>query len=95
MYFDCLIEKLLTDAGDDESTVKTSNTVSRKGLLVDIDETVVLTGTTLTLSVVSEFSTGEIEGVDYGEGKRSSETTRGDVGSEFGGGGSVLYVIKK
>ena len=85
------IVKLPTDAGDDESTVKTANTVRSKGLPVDIDETVVLTSTVFALNVVREFSTGEIERVDKSEGKASSVTARG----EFDGGGSVLYGIKK
>ena len=89
------IVKLLTDAGDDESTVKTFSTVRSKGLTVDIDETVVLTSTVFALNVVREFSTGDTERVDKSEGKESSETARGDVGSEFDGGGSVLYGIKK
>ena len=61
------IVKLLTDAGDDESTVKTFSTVRSKGLPVDIDETVVLTSTVFALNVVREFSTGETERVDQSD----------------------------
>ena len=89
--FGYFIVKLPTDAGDDESTVKTFNTVRSKGLPVDIDETVVLTSTVFALNVVREFSTGKTERVEKSDYKH----TRGDVGSEFGGGGSVLYGIKK
>ena len=37
-----------TDTGDGETSVETSNTVGGNGLLVDIDETVVLSLTVLT-----------------------------------------------
>jgi hypothetical protein len=57
-----------------ETTVKTSNTVSGEGLLVDIHESVELTLTTLLggLVVVGKTSTGVVEGVDEEEGSGTS-----------------------
>ena len=59
-----------TGDGGHETTVKTTNTVRGESLLVDIDETVELTLTTLlrALGVVGKTSTGVIEGVDEEEG---------------------------
>ena len=59
-----------TSNGGHETTVKTSNTVGGEGLLVDIDETVELTLTTLLgrLGVVGKTGTGVVEGVDEEEG---------------------------
>jgi len=63
-----------TSDGRHETTVKTSNTVRSEGLLVDIDETVELTLTTLLcgLGVVGETGTGVVEGVDEEEGSGTS-----------------------
>jgi len=68
-----------TDAGDDETSVETANTIGGEGLLVDVDETVVLSLAALGLVVVSQSSTGVVEGVDDGKGHRTSETTGSDV----------------
>ena len=58
-----------TQNGRTETTVETSNTIGGKGLLVYIDQTVELTGTSTlgTLGVVGETSTGVVEGVDEEE----------------------------
>lgn len=79
-----------TDAGDGETSVETGNTVGSDGLLVDIDETVVLSLTVLALGVVGESGSGVVEGVDDGEGHGTSETTGGDVGGELDGVAGVL-----
>jgi len=80
-----------TDAGDDETSVETTDTVGGEGLSVDIDETVVLSLTTLGLVVVSQSSTGVVEGVDNGQGHGTSETTGSDVDGEFLPGWCVLW----
>jgi len=72
-----------TDARDDETSVKTSNTIGSESLLVDIDETVVLSFAVFAFVVVSESSSGEIEGVDNSQRHRTSKTTGGDVGGKF------------
>jgi len=61
-----------TKNGGHETTVETSNTIGSEGLLVDIDETVELTVTTLlgVLSIVGKTGTGIVERVD--EEERSS-----------------------
>lgn len=61
-----------TGDGRHETTVETSETISSEGLLVDIDQTVELTGTTSlgVLVVVGKAGTGVVERVD--EEKRSS-----------------------
>lgn len=58
-----------TEDGRTETTVETGDTVSGKGLLVNIDETVELTSTTSlgTLGIVGQASTGIIERVDEEE----------------------------
>lgn len=63
-----------TSDGRHETTVKTSNTVGSEGLLVDIDQAVELTLTTLLggLGVVGKTSTGVVEGVDEEEGSGTS-----------------------
>jgi len=68
-----------TDAGDDEASVETADTIGGKGLLVDVDETVVLSLAALGLVVVSQSSTGVVERVDDGKGHGTSETTGSDV----------------
>jgi len=72
-----------TDARDDETSVETSNTIGSEGLLVDIDETVVLSFAVFAFVVVSESSSGKIEGVDNSQRHRTSKTTGGDVGGKF------------
>jgi len=66
-----------TNDGRDETTVKTGDTVRSKGLSVDIDETVELTGTTLgsRLVVVGKTGSGVVERVDEEEGRSTSGTT--------------------
>ena len=68
-----------TSDGGHETTVETGNTVGGEGLLVDIDETIKLAGTTTlcVLGVVRETGTGVVEGVDEEEGGRTSSL--GDV----------------
>lgn len=82
-----------TNARDDESTIETSNTISSHGLLVDVDQTSVLTRSSLLgrLVVVSQTSTSIIERVDDSQGSSSGETTRHDVTSE-GLGISILIL---
>jgi len=72
-----------TDAGDDETSVETSNTVGSKSLLVDIDETVVLSFTVFTFGVVGKSGSGEVQRVDNSQTQGTSKTTRGDVSGKF------------
>ena len=66
-----------TNDRGDETTVKTSNTVGREGLAVDVDQAVELTGSSTLggLVVVGETGTGVVEGVDEKEGRGTSSTT--------------------
>ena len=54
-----------TDDGRNEATVETSNTVRGKGLLIDVNETVELAGSSTLgrLSVVGKTGTGVVERV--------------------------------
>lgn len=63
-----------TSDGRHETTVETGNTVRSEGLLVDIDQSVELTLTTLLcgLGVVGKTGTGVVEGVDEEEGSGTS-----------------------
>jgi hypothetical protein len=63
-----------TSNRDDETTVKTSNTIGSKGLLVDVNETVELTLASALgrLSVVGKTGTSVVEGVDEEEGGGTS-----------------------
>jgi len=79
-----------TDAGDGETSVETADAVGGEGLLVDIDETVVLSLAVLALGVVGESGSGVVEGVDDGKGHGTSETTGSDVGGELDGVAGVL-----
>ena len=84
---DTEVETTVDDDADNrgnEATVETGNTVRRKSLLVDVDETVelALTASLGRLGVVGETRTSVVEGVDEEEGRRTSSTTRGDVTSE-------------
>jgi len=79
-----------TNAGDGETSVETGNTVGGDGLLVDIDETIVLSLTVLALGVVGESGSGVVERVDDGEGHGTSETTGCDVGGELGNVAGIL-----
>jgi len=74
-----------TNTGDNETSVKTTNTVRGKSLLVDVNETIVLSGTILGFGVVSKSSTSVIQRVDDGQGHGTSETTGSDVSGEFDG----------
>lgn len=73
-----------TNDGGDEATVETRKTVRRKGLLVDVNETVELTlsSTLGRLGVVGETSTGVVKGVDEEKGRGTSSTTGSDVASK-------------
>ena len=73
-----------TNDGGNETTVETGNTIGSKGLLVDINETVELTGSSTLgrLGIVSKTSTSIVEGVDEEKGGGTSRTTRCDVTSE-------------
>lgn len=66
-----------TNDRGDEASVKTGDTVGGEGLLVDIDQTVELTSTTLLggLGVVGETGTGVVERVDEEERRSTSGTT--------------------
>jgi len=72
-----------TDARDDKTSVETANSVGGESLSVDVDETVVLSLAVSALVVVGQSSSGEVEGVDDGEGEGTSETTGSDVGGEL------------
>jgi len=72
-----------TDARDDETSVETSNTIRSQSLLVNIDQTVVLSFTVLSFGIVSQSGSGKVQRVDNSQGQGTSETTRGDVGGEF------------
>ena len=66
-----------TDNGGNETSVKTSDTITRKGLSVDIYQTVELPGTTSLggFIVVGETCSGVVEGVDKEKGRGTSSTT--------------------
>jgi len=72
-----------SDARDDESSVKTGDTVSSDGLLVAINQTVELSGTVLGFGIVGHSGSDKVQTVDEHERQRTSETTGGDVGGEF------------
>lgn len=59
-----------SEDGRTETTVQTSNTIGSEGLLVDVNETVELTITTLLsrLGVVGKTGTGVVKGVDEEKG---------------------------
>jgi len=71
------------DARDDETSVETSNTVGSQSLLVDIDQTVVLSFTVFSFGIVSQSGSGKVQRVDNSQGQGTSKTTGGDVGGEF------------
>jgi hypothetical protein len=84
---DTEVETTVDDDTDDrrnETTVETGNTVGSKSLLVDIDETVELTGssTLRRLGVVSQTRTSIVKRVHEEERRSTSSTTGGDVTSE-------------
>merc|ERR1712019_88465 len=68
-----------TDGGDDETSVKTGNTIGGNGLSVDIDQTVKLSLTVLALSIVSHSGSGKVQRVDKQQRQSTSATTRSDV----------------
>jgi len=80
-----------TDTRDDKTSVETTNTVGGESLLVDIDQTVVLSLSVLALGVISQSSTGKIETVDDGEGERTGATTTGNVTGELFTVAGVLW----
>ena len=71
---DTEVETTVDDDADDgrnEATVETSNTVRGKGLLVDVDETVELAGSSTLgrLGVVGKTGTSVVERVDEEKGR--------------------------
>lgn len=70
-----------TNNGGNESSVKTGNTIGSKGLLVDVNETVELSGSTLGsgLVVVGKSGSGVVKGVDEKEGGSSGSSTGSQV----------------
>lgn len=66
-----------TNDGGNETSVETGNTVGSEGLLVDIDQTVELSGATRLgrLVVVGQSGSGVVERVDEEEGRSTSGTT--------------------
>jgi len=82
------------DAGNDESSVETLDAVGFDGLGVDVDETLVLTLSTLTLGVVGQTGSGVIERVDEHKGEGSRHTAGHDVGGELLGVGGVLLDVE-
>ena len=84
---DTEVETTVDDDTDDrghEATVETGNTVRGKRLLVDIDETVELTGSSTLggLRIVGETSTSVVKRVHEEERGGTSSTTRRDVAGE-------------
>ena len=73
-----------TDNRVDEATVETRNTIGSEGLLVDIDETVELAGSSALgrLRVVGKTGTRIVKRVHEEERRGTSSTTGGDVASE-------------
>merc|ERR1712053_4039 len=72
-----------TDARDDKASVETSNTIGSQSLLVNIDQTVVLSFTVFSFGIVSQSGSGKVQRVDNSQGQGTSKTTGGDVGGEF------------
>jgi len=83
-----------TDAGNDESSVETLYTIGLDGLGVDVDQTLVLTLSSLALSVVGQTRTGVVERIDEQKGQRSRATTGQDVGGELFGVTGVLRNVE-
>ena len=84
---DTEVETTVDDDTDDrghEATVETGNTVRGKRLLVDIDETVELTGSSTLggLGVVRETRTSVVKGVNEEKGRSTGGTTRRNVTGE-------------
>ena len=73
-----------TDNRGDEATVETRNTIGSEGLLVDIDETVELAGSSALgrLRVVGKTGTRVVKRVHEEERRGTSSTTGGDVARE-------------
>merc|ERR1712121_429410 len=74
-----------TDSRDDESSVKTGDTVSLDGLHVHINKSVEFSLSTLALGIISQSGTGIVEGVHKHKGKSTSHTTAGDVCGKLSG----------
>jgi len=83
-----------SDTRDHETSVETSNTVRFEGLLVDVNETVVLARGNTVLScyfgVVSETSSSVVERVDETQRHGSSNSTRQDVRAKLNRVASIL-----
>jgi len=84
-----------TNAGDNEASVETLDTVGLEGLGIDVDETLVLALTALALGVVGQTRTGVIEGVDEEQREGTRATAGQDVGGELLGVGSVLLNVER
>ena len=84
---DTEVETTVDDDADDrgdEATVETGNTVRREGLLINVNETVELTGssTLCRLGVIGETSTSVVKRVDEEQRCGTSSTTRGNIAGE-------------
>merc|ERR1719308_746235 len=79
-----------TDSRDGESSVQSLDTVRLQSLGVDVDETVELTLSSLTLGVIGQPGSGIVKGVDKHEGEGSSSSSGKNVGSELPGSAGVL-----
>merc|ERR1712243_307972 len=73
-----------SNAGDDESSVQTSDAVSGQSLLVDIDQSIVLSLAVFALGVVGESRSGVVKRVNGAQGERSGESSGSNVSGEFG-----------
>merc|ERR1719331_3760529 len=66
------------------------DTIGLQCLDVDIDQSIELALTTLTLGIVSQPGPGKVKGVHEQKRHGSSGTTGGNVGGELGGVGGIL-----
>jgi len=85
------------DERDGKTTVETLDTVRGEGLLVDVNETGVLTGAAglRRLEVVSKTGTGVVERVHEEEAATSGKTAGSDVLDEGGGVAITLGLLEE
>merc|ERR1711909_214547 len=69
-----------TDSRDGEASVQALDTIGLQCLDVDIDQSIELALTTLTLGIVSQPGPGKVKGVHEQKGHGSSGTAGGNVG---------------
>merc|ERR1719378_918725 len=101
-WLECVIEAKVhatvdedTNGRDDETSVKSLDTIGLEGLDIDINKTIELSFTSFALGIISKPGSGVVQRVDKQQGKSSCKSSTGNVGSKLQSLRSILRGLEQ